>query len=85
MDAWAHMKDLLRQEGRPIEGFGAQFTITRPGVDYDLDQVCDCALRLRDMGATDVSVGGLERGFTSVEQHIDYISEARARLTAALR
>jgi probable F420-dependent oxidoreductase len=83
---WTRVQELLRENGRPVEGFGAQFFLTPSAQNkFDYPQLAETAVRLRDAGATDVSIGTMDRGFTTVEQHIDFLAEAREKVLAALR
>ena len=66
-------------------GFGAQFFMTPSARNaFEHPELAEMAFRLRDAGATDVSIGTMDRGFTTVEQHIDFLAEAREGAAAAL-
>ena len=83
---WTRVQELLRENGRQVEGFGAQFFMT-PSVSnpFEIPQLAETAVRLSDAGATDLSIGTMDRGFTTVDQHIDFLAEAREKVLAALR
>jgi probable F420-dependent oxidoreductase len=83
---WTRIQELLRENGRSVDGFGAQFFMTpsaRSAMGHD--ELAETAVRLRGAGATDVSIGTMDRGFTMVEQHIDFLADAREKVLAALR
>jgi probable F420-dependent oxidoreductase len=82
---WCRLQVMLREEGRPVEGFGAQFVMTLPALAVDPRNVCEHALRLRDENATAISIGSLDRGLATVDQHLEFLAEARANLATALR
>ena len=83
---WRRVQALLRDAGRPIEGFGAQFIASRgPRYDFELAELAETALRLREAGATEMSIGTANRSFNREQQHLDFLAEAKARIDAALR
>jgi probable F420-dependent oxidoreductase len=83
---WTRVQALLRENGRSVEGFGAQFFMTPSAANpFGHDQLVETAVRLRDAGATDLSIGTMDRGFTTVDQHVDFLAEAREKVLAALR
>ncbi len=83
---WARLQAMLREEGRPVEGFGAQFLASRGDrYRFDLPELVEMALRLRDAGAAELSINSANRQFAEVQAHIDYFSEVKAKLDAALR
>jgi probable F420-dependent oxidoreductase len=86
LEAWKRIQELLRENGRSVDGFGATFFVT-PSRHSSMghDEIAETAVRLRDAGATDISLGTMDRGFTTVEQHIDFLAEARERVLAVLR
>ena len=77
LPAWAKMKALLAEEGRAVDGFGADFQIpTGTGVPSTIDLL----RRWQDAGGTHAAVRTMGLGFTTVQQHIDHIAEVRQRL-----
>ncbi len=83
---WTRVQELLRENGRPVEGFGAQFFMTPSASNpFEIPQLAEMAVRLRDAGATDLSIGTMDRGFATVDQHIDFLADAREKVLAALR
>ena len=41
--------------------------------------------RVRDAGASDVSIVTMDRGFCTVDEHLDFLAAAKARADVALR
>lgn len=62
----------LKEAGRPTEGFGLHCNMLRA---KSIAQVVETASRWRDFGGTHASVVTMGKGFTSVEQHIDYMRQ----------
>jgi probable F420-dependent oxidoreductase len=84
--AWEHMQDILREEGRSPEDFGAQFFLAaNQHHRFEIPEMIEIALRLRDAGADDISIGTMERGFTTLDQHLDFLADTKERVGAALR
>lgn len=81
--AWRRVQELLAEAGRPIEEFGAQFLMHPPEAPYTDDELAKGLLRLRETGATHASIFTMGRGFTGVEQHIDYAAAVKQRYDAA--
>jgi probable F420-dependent oxidoreductase len=82
-EGWARVQQLLAEAGRPVEGFGAQFLLHPPQAAYRDQEVTEGLLRLADIGATHASIFTMGRGFTTVEQHIEYFSGVKERYEAA--
>jgi probable F420-dependent oxidoreductase len=80
MEAWVRVRELLAEAGRPLEGFGAQFLMHPDEGPYSDAQTVEGAHRLAEAGATHASLYTMERGFTAVEQHIEYLTSMRAKL-----
>jgi probable F420-dependent oxidoreductase len=77
VEAWASVQRHLQAYGRSVEAFGREAMLTRAG---DVQQTLDFLRRWRDLGGTHASVNSMGRGFKAFAQHIDYLSEVRARL-----
>jgi probable F420-dependent oxidoreductase len=81
--AWDYVRDQLRANGRSPDGFGRHFILqdftgkVRP-VDEFVDRLC----RLRDAGATEVSVSSMARGFRETDEHLDFFAQIKARADA---
>jgi probable F420-dependent oxidoreductase len=81
---WQRVQDLLAEAGRPADRFGAHFLLHPPEEPYDEGTLLAGIERLRDAGATHASIFTMRRGFTDVEQHVDYLAGLRDRLDAAV-
>ena len=55
----------------------------RPVAIYSDEETIEGMLRLRDAGATHVSLYTMDRGFTEVEQHIEYFAAIKQRYEEA--
>ena len=85
LEGWKRLKQLLAEEGRSVAGFGSDYMIQDNfGQGLDIPKVVDWARRWQDVGGTHVGVVTAGLGFTTAEQHIDYFTEACARLRASL-
>jgi probable F420-dependent oxidoreductase len=78
MSGWIRVQQLLEEAGRPVEDFGAQFLLHPPEQSYTDQEVTDGLLRLKQAGATHASIFTMGRGFTGVDQHIEYIAHIKA-------
>jgi probable F420-dependent oxidoreductase len=95
MQAWIRLQELLAKAGRSVEGFGAEFLMHPPNgpyaealkqhtvAIYSDEETIDGMLRLKDAGATHVSLYTMDRGFTEVEQHIEYFAAIKQRYEEA--
>ena len=83
MNAWARVQELLAERGRPVEGFGAHFLMHPPERPYTDAETLAGLERLAAAGATHASLYTMDRGFTAVEQHIEYLAAIRALSPAA--
>jgi probable F420-dependent oxidoreductase len=83
---WTRMQAMLREEGRSVEGFGAQFLASRgERHQFESPELIETALRLRDAGAAELSINSANRQFAEEQQHVDFFAEVKARLDVALR
>jgi probable F420-dependent oxidoreductase len=62
--------------GRDLSGFGWELTANRGGSPA---ATADLIEQWREAGGTHFTVGSLRNGFTSIEQHIDFINDAATR------
>jgi probable F420-dependent oxidoreductase len=83
-NGWLRVQELLAEAGRPVEEFGAQFLMHPPEAPYSDEETVEGALRLREAGATHASLYTMDRGFTGVEQHVEYLAAMRERLQPAI-
>lgn len=75
--AWERIKQMLADEGRSAEGFGADYQAPD---GTPVAQTADLARRWQDAGGTHFAVRTMKLGYAEVQQHVDYIAEARALL-----
>lgn len=78
--AWEKMKGMLEEEGRSVSSFGADMVVqdeNRHGIP--VDDVVDRLKRWQDVGGTHASVVSMGRGFTEIQQHMDYFAEVKQK------
>jgi probable F420-dependent oxidoreductase len=76
----ARIKQLLAEEGRPLESFGRHWLLQDDGgKGLSLDGVVDGLRRWEDLGGTHASVVTMGMGFKTIDQHIDHLAEVRHR------
>jgi probable F420-dependent oxidoreductase len=71
IDVWAALRERVRRLGRSDEEFGAEFMLRPTGDPGDLAAAVDA---WREAGGTNFSVFTMDRGFDSVDAHIDYLA-----------
>lgn len=79
-DAFAQverLKELLQEAGRPLEEFGLQCHMLRAKTP---EAVVDTVQRWHEQGGTHASVVTMGQGFTTIQQHLDYLEEVAAAL-----
>ena len=82
----ARIHELMDKEGRSKEGFGAHYIMQGTGGrTLTPDELATALPGWRDAGGTKASVVTMQRGFTHLDQHIDYLADIKARLDAAMR
>jgi probable F420-dependent oxidoreductase len=85
VDAWNHIRDLVREAGRPVDSFGGQFILQAwAGEVHSYDQIVDRLRQVQDAGATHAGIVSMGRGFTETDQHLDFFAEVKQRADAAL-
>jgi probable F420-dependent oxidoreductase len=82
--AWRRVQELLEEAGRPVADFGAQFLMHPPQAPYSDEETIAGLERLREMGATEASLYTLNRGFQSVDEHIEYMAAIKELSVGAL-
>lgn len=82
--AWERVQELLREQGRSSDGFRAVFNLLPDHAGSWLEETIEALPRLREAGATDIALTSARNGLTTVEQHIDFIAELRARVEHVL-
>ncbi|HKY92788.1 MAG TPA: LLM class F420-dependent oxidoreductase [Nevskiaceae bacterium] len=84
LKGWTFLQQLLRENGRDVSSFGAEYIQNALSGAFDLDSAVDGACRWKEAGGTHVTVVSMGHGFTTVEQHLDFFARARERFVAAL-
>ena len=79
LQAWARVQQLLTESGRPVEGFRALFNLLPDHAGSWLPDIVDSLPRLRDAGATDVSVTSARNGLTTLDDHMAFIAKVMDR------
>jgi len=69
---WARTRELLAQAGRSETTFGRDYISLRPAT---AEEAADHLNRWRDAGGTHGTISSLGRGFTDIQQHIDFVGE----------
>lgn len=72
---WARVQELLVEEGRNVERFGAQYNVlAKTGATEAADKV----RRWRDQGGTHAAIVTMGLGLDSTDAHLDYLGEVAA-------
>jgi probable F420-dependent oxidoreductase len=71
------LRSRLREVGRSVEGFGAEFVAVPNG---DVDNLGADVDRWRDAGGTHLSVVTMGQGLDSIDAHINYLASSAAAL-----
>ncbi len=71
---WDRVRTFLEEEGRPASEFGRELMLGNP---ISAQEMADEAKRWRDDGHTHACFGTLFRGFTELEQHLDFAFEVK--------
>lgn len=74
------LRQYLFEAGRSNDDFGLHCTMLQAG---NPQEVVDTAMRWRDIGGTHASVYTMGRGFTRIDQHIDYLEQVAEALKKA--
>jgi probable F420-dependent oxidoreductase len=78
LDAWEGLRTRVRNAGRPVEEFGAEFVaLPHDGIDGLRTDV----EAWRGAGGTHLSVVTMDLGFDSIDAHIDYLASAADTLS----
>jgi probable F420-dependent oxidoreductase len=84
LPGWTRMRELLREAGRPADGFMAHYLMQDDFArGLEPEAVVDGVRRWRDAGGTHASVVTMGRGLETTAQHIDHLTTIRRRLEAA--
>ncbi|MEN3974897.1 LLM class F420-dependent oxidoreductase [Emcibacter sp. SYSU 3D8] len=76
---WERVRHHLKESGRPEAGFGRELITIRA---TNLQETVDTVKRWRDLGGTHASINSMGKGFTTIEAHVDFMSEVRHRIEA---
>jgi len=80
MPGWDRVRQLLKENGRKVDGFGAQWIVQEnKGRGLKIDSVIDELKRWQDAGGTHASIVTMGMGFKTVDQHLDHLAEVRQR------
>jgi probable F420-dependent oxidoreductase len=77
LPAWEQLQSLLDEEERSRTSFGAEYILSE---NADVTRALDVLRRWQDAGGTHFAVRTMGHGFANPEQHIDFLSDFRARL-----
>jgi hypothetical protein len=75
--AWQTIRRFLEEEGRDPAAFGADYQFPDGA---DVQTQVDLVRRWEDAGGTHCAIRTMKLGYTTVQQHIDHLADARARL-----
>jgi probable F420-dependent oxidoreductase len=84
LKGWTFLQQLLREAGRDVASFGAEYIQNSLSGPMDLDAAVDAACRWKEAGGTHVTVVSMGLGFKTVDQHLEYYARARERIVAAV-
>jgi probable F420-dependent oxidoreductase len=76
----ATLKTFLKEEGRSIDGFGLQNNMLKA---KSVEEVVETARRWRDEGGSHVGINTMGMGFTTADQHVDYLKRCWEALQKA--
>lgn len=83
---WRRLQELLTEQGREIEGFRALFNLLPDRVgSSSIERIVEMTPRLRDLGATDVTVSTARHGLEGIDAHLRFMDEVMQRASAVLR
>jgi probable F420-dependent oxidoreductase len=84
IESWRRVQELLRENERNVAGFRALFNLLPDHHGSWLAEEVAALPRLRDAGVTDVAVTSARNGLTTLDQHLDFITEVKARADRVL-
>jgi probable F420-dependent oxidoreductase len=77
LPGWTRLQTILAKQGRSKETFGAEYLVSEA---MDVTSALDVMRRWQDHGGTHAAARTMGFGFTTPQQHIDYLAEVRHRL-----
>ena len=78
LDGWERVKHHLAENGRNVEGFGADYVMLAA---LNSDAAVDTIKRWQDAGGTHASIVTMGMGLKTTDAHIDYINEVKNKLS----
>jgi len=85
LDNIGRVNQLLGEQGRSPADFYKLSVLHPDELNTPVGDIIEALLRLRDAGADDASIVTMRRGLTTIDQHLDFIADIKARADAALR
>jgi len=79
LDQWRSVSVHLQKAGRSEADFGREFLYTSKSLDPQ--RTAETLKRWRDAGGTHAAPVTIGKGFTSVDQHLDFLAEVRAKFS----
>lgn len=81
LDSWVRLKQLLAEQDRPVEGFRAQYNVSKGGgIATSPEETVDILRRWEDAGGTHASIITMGRGYREVDEHLDHLETVRAKI-----
>ena len=85
IEAWHRIRQMVREAGRSPEDFGGQFVLQSwAGEVRSYDEIINRLRQLQDVGATHAGIVSMGRGFTEIDQHLDFFAEVKQRADSVL-
>jgi alkanesulfonate monooxygenase SsuD/methylene tetrahydromethanopterin reductase-like flavin-dependent oxidoreductase (luciferase family) len=84
VQGWRRVQELLRERKRPEDTFRRLFILLPEEQGSWVDRTVEALPRLREAGATDVSVVSARNGLSTVDEHIGFLAEVKARAEEVL-
>jgi probable F420-dependent oxidoreductase len=75
-EQWNSVQELVQAEGRDLEQFGADLYVRMGDPAAAADEILDWESR----GGTHATIITMDRGFTSIGEHIDFVCDVKARV-----
>lgn len=82
--AWLRVQELLREEGRAVDDFRSLFVLLAEETGSWVERTIGVLPQLREAGATDATVVSGRNGLATVDEHIAFIAEVKARADAVV-
>jgi probable F420-dependent oxidoreductase len=83
LDGWKRLQQLLREEGRPVNGFLAHYNVAgHLGRGATADAGVDLVRRWEDAGGTHANIITMDLGYSELDQHLDHLKSVLDRVRA---